>query len=178
MNNQDKFTTQSSKRQSKFAIDITLSCQIFYRYSLSSLVAFAFCFLLFFFFLIKNTYSDTHSTMWGWVNDKKISPAQFPETRLLLFFFKKKKFLFFSNSATRIYVNEWIAELLQSMFNDVTRGSIQVFNFHPSESICCQIPYFPIQQSKKVQHSILSLPFFRGVQHSLWCQDQVEIMKI
>ena len=95
MNNQDKFTTQSSKRQSKFAIDITLSCQIFYRYSLSSLVAFAFCLLLFFFFLIKNTYSDTHSTMPGWVNDKKISPAQFPETRLLLFFFKKKSFYSF-----------------------------------------------------------------------------------
>ena len=47
------------------------------------------------FFLIKNTYSDTHSTMPGWVNDKKISPAQFPETRLLLFFLKKKSFYSF-----------------------------------------------------------------------------------
>ena len=41
-------------------------------------------------------------------------------------------FVFFSHSVPRVYVNKWIAKLLQSIFNDATRGFYSFLGFYSS----------------------------------------------
>ena len=87
MNNQEKLTTRSSKLK-KYTEQIRKQCpeilldfpQILSFFLSFLLLFFVFLFSLFF-FKVKNIYSNRHSTTC--VSDKKISPGQQPETRLL-----------------------------------------------------------------------------------------------
>ena len=81
INNQEKFMTRSSKLKVHKANSHSISSypiKFFTDILFSSLVSFAFCFLVFLFFKkIKNIYYDTHSTMrtgeWFPVSRNKIT---------------------------------------------------------------------------------------------------------
>ena len=86
MNNQEKFTTRSSKLKVHRAIWQTISSyrvRFFQRYSLFFFSFFCFLSSCFLFFLKLKIYILIHIRLSGRVSDKKISPGRFPETRLL-----------------------------------------------------------------------------------------------
>ena len=129
MNNQDKFTTRSSKRQSKFANDVILSCQIFRRYYLSSIFHSCFCFcvlvcLVFFFFLKLKIYILTHIRLCVWMSYQKNSPADFS---------KQDYFSFWTYLDPKVW--ELVPENLKRI-NSLTNFEKQIKKWNPENCPC------------------------------------------